>query len=279
MKLESWNMERQSMNPNLPPPLTAGRTAEIYHWRDQQILKLFFAEYDQSTAAYEAQIAQALQTAGLPVPAVYELVEVNGRWGIVYERLEGISMWELLLREPQQAPYCAQRMAELHSEMHTHSLDIQIPAQRERLTRKIQHAAALPADLQTKAVAALAQMSTGGRLCHGDFHPANILMTPNGEKVIDWMDASLGNPLADLARTTIIALGVAETNQIEDEILKTAVPIFHNTYIDHYFKLNPGGEAEYQQWLPIVAAARLSENIPEVEQWLIAQVERGFTER
>jgi uncharacterized protein (DUF1330 family) len=29
-------------------------------------------------------------------------------------------------------------------------------------------------------------------------------------------------------------------------------------------------------WLPVVAAARLSENIPEVEEWLLKQVEKDF---
>jgi hypothetical protein len=43
-----------------------------------------------------------------------------------------------------------------------------------------------------------------------------------------------------------------------------------------YFSLRPGGESEYSRWLPIVAAARLSENIPELEKWLVAQAENGL---
>jgi hypothetical protein len=39
--------------------------------------------------------------------------------------------------------------------------------------------------------------------------------------------------------------------------------------LKYYFNLRPGGENEYRHWLPIVAAARLSENIPELETWLI----------
>ena len=110
-------------------------------------------------------------------------------------------------------------------------------------------------------------------MCHGDFFPGNIMMTEKDEVIIDWIDASKGNPLADVARTTIILLGAVETVQLRDGFQKILVRIFHKEYIRYYFKLKPGGEDEYNCWLPIVAAARLSENIPEVEKWLIARAE------
>jgi hypothetical protein len=52
------------------------------------------------------------------------------------------------------------------------------------------------------------------------------------------------------------------------------VRLFHGAYLRRYFTLRPGGREEYGRWLPIVAAARLSENIPEIEQWLLAQADR-----
>ena len=45
-------------------------------------------------------------------------------------------------------------------------------------------------------------------------------------------------------------------------------------YLRRYFQLCPGGEEEYHRWLPIIAAARLADNIPEFEKMLIEQVER-----
>ncbi len=47
--------------------------------------------------------------------------------------------------------------------------------------------------------------------------------------------------------------------------------LFHTIYLRRYFALRPAGRVEYGRWLPIVAAARLSENIPELEAWLLAQ--------
>ncbi|MFH2104277.1 MAG: hypothetical protein ABIJ39_13065 [Chloroflexota bacterium] len=78
----------------------------------------------------------------------------------------------------------------------------------------------------------------------------------------------------DVARTTIITLGAANSAQISNPVMKAFVRLFHAAYLRQYFKLCPGGEAEYQRWLPIVAAARLSEEIPEVERWLIAEAQK-----
>lgn len=71
----------------MPGELSArGRTAEVYAWGDQQILKLYFSEFPSHWVDYELKIARVVQDAGLPSPKVGEIVEVNGRRGLVYER-------------------------------------------------------------------------------------------------------------------------------------------------------------------------------------------------
>lgn len=121
----------------------------------------------------------------------------------------------------------------------------------------------------------MSALPNGNRICHGDFHPGNILLAPDRTVVIDLIDASRGNPLADVARTTIIILGSVASRQIPNRIVKIFVRLFHAVYLHRYFQLSPDGEAEYQRWLPVVAAARLSEHIPELEQWLLKQVKKA----
>jgi len=267
---------RKTMNRDLRHLIASGRTAEIYAWQEGQVLKLFYDWFKLENIEYEAQIAQAVHTSGLPVPAVGEIIRVNDRNGLVYQRVNGHSMWGMLLRKPWNGLRYARRMAELHAEMHASTMQVHIPSQRQKLRNKIRHTKALPGPLQSKTLAALETMPDGDRVCHGDFHPGNILLTSQGEIIIDWIDASRGNPLADLARTTVLALGAAETSQMQNPLLKAFMHIFHTAYIHHYFKLCPGGKEEYHRWLPIVAAARLSEEIPELEKWLIAQAEKGW---
>lgn len=73
-------------------PIAQGRTAEIFPWNDRNILKLYRDWCPPDWVEYEARIARAVFEAGVPSPAAGEIVEINGRRGLIYERLEGISM-------------------------------------------------------------------------------------------------------------------------------------------------------------------------------------------
>ena len=277
------------MNEDLGKPIAYGRTAEIYAWHQWQVLKLFYDWFGLENIENEARITRAIHESGLPIPAVGEIVRVKERNGLVYQRIYGDSMFKVSQRKPWNIPRYFKRTAELHAEIHSRSISANLPSQRQMLERNIQKAEALPNYLRSKALAALEAMPDGNQLCHGDFWGGNILITPFGEIIIDWFRASCGNPLADLARTTngflgftrtkqikrtFLSYGASKTSQIKNSMLQTLVRICYPVYLQRYFQLCPGGEAEYQRWLPIVAAARLSDNIPEFEKMLIAQVER-----
>ncbi len=266
-------MHTIEMNEKLNSPIAYGRTAEIYLWENSQILKLFYDWFQLDNIEHERQISQAVHDSGLPVPSVGEIIRENNRNGLMYERIEGKSMLEMLQLRPWNIFRYARRMAELHAEMHASAIQVNVPGQRERIKEKISRVEILSIAVRSKILTALEHMPNGNRLCHGDFHPGNIMVTEQGGIIIDWADATLGNPLADLARTSIIILGSADAGGNRNLLARAPVQIFHRTYLRHYFSLHPGGESEYSNWLPIVAAARLSENIKDIENWLIAQAE------
>jgi Ser/Thr protein kinase RdoA (MazF antagonist) len=166
----------------------------------------------------------------------------------------------------------------MHAQVPAPLFKADVPAQREKLERKIRQTGALPARLQSAVLAALKAMPEGNRICHrtchGDFHPGNVLLTAEGEVIIDWIDATCGNPLADVARTTVILLGAVESHQIPSPLMRAFVRLFHALYLRHYFTLRPRNRDEYRRWQPIVAAGRMSEGMPELDQWLIAQAQR-----
>ena len=277
------------MSRDLGEPISSGRTAEIYNWDREHVLKLFYAWVGLESIENEAQAARAIYESGLPVPEVGEIVHLNNRRGLIYQRIAGPSMFRLGQHKPWNLIGYLKRAAELHAEIHSRTISADLPSQRQLLERSIRQAVGLPGHLRTKVLAALEALPDGDRLCHGDFWPGNILMSPQGGVIIDWNRASRGNPLADLARTTNGVLGFLETNQsrraflsygksrlsqVKNSLLRTAVRGTYPVYLRRYFQLCPGGEAEYQRWLPIVAAARLSDEIPELDHMLIAQIEK-----
>lgn len=274
------------MPTSLDHPIATGRTAEIYPWRDGMVLKLFHTWMSAGAVEYEARIVRAVCTAGLPVPQVGEVVEVEGRVGLEYERFTGKAMGEAMGANPRLLTRLARQLAELQVEIHQIAGIEGIPLQKDRLRNKIHEAKGLPPDLQAACLQALTGMPDGNRLCHGDFHPLNILMTASGPIVIDWVDATSGAPLADVARTAVLLHGIEacmvhpKTPRIADRgwvwIQKLALRAYNRAYLRHYFELRPGGEAEYRRWYPIIAAGRMSEDIPGLNDWLRKQVEIGL---
>jgi aminoglycoside phosphotransferase (APT) family kinase protein len=265
----------------LDKPIATGRTAEIYPWHDDLVLKLFHTWVSEDSVQYEARIARAVHAAGLAVPRVGEIVEVDGRLGLEYERFGGTPMGEIMPAKLWLLLRFARQLAELHVSIHKTPGVPGIPSQRKRLMGKIRTAKDLPVPLQEACVQALARMPEGDRLCHGDFHPLNVLLYQGRAAVIDWVDATYGNPLADVARTAVIMRGVGSHVAGNKASMTTRIEVlalrwFTRIYLRRYFELRPGGEAEYQRWWPIVAAGRMNEGIPELSGWLRQQVEAKF---
>src|SRR4030042_1135986 len=102
----------------LSAPIALGFTAEIFAWKDGQILKLFNQGISQSTVESEANLTRIVCATGLPVPAVGEIIEIDGRFGLEYERVDGITMPQALTRRPWKLRYYACQLAELQADMH-----------------------------------------------------------------------------------------------------------------------------------------------------------------
>jgi Ser/Thr protein kinase RdoA (MazF antagonist) len=264
----------------LGAPLALGRTAEVYAWGSGQVLKLFYDWMPAGAAEYEARLGRAVHAAGLPAPAVGELVQLDGRHGIVYERVDGPTLGSDLRRRPWRIDRAARLPAGLHAGMHTLAAD-SLPAQRQRLVEKIRSASPLPSDLKAAALAALEQLPDGDRICHGDFHPENVLLTQDGPVIIDWIDAACGNPLADVARTCLLIAGRPPTwGGLPIKIGYWGRRRFVALYLKYYFALQPGGQEplsperllseQLSRWEPLIAAGRLSEGIVEEDAWLLS---------
>ena len=92
-------------------------------------------------------------------------------------------------------------------------------------------------------------MPDGDRLCHGDFHPINVLGQNSRSMVIDWPDACCGDPAADVRRSYLL--------------LKLHPEDIAEPYLDAYCRITNTPRASILDWLPYIAAARLAEDVPD----------------
>jgi len=257
-------------------PIDQGRTAEIYLWDDGHVLKLYRDWCPSDWVEYEATVASAIHAAGIPSPAVGEILDMNGRRGLIYERLEGVSMLQEMNAHPWKLWEYGRSLADLQGQINQKSIP-GLPSYRDRLRFDISRSAQLSPDLREKALAALDLLPDGDKVCHGDFHPGNVILTDAGPVVIDWMTACSGRPWADVARTSLLlSIGPKGAGKMVSPIVRMAIILYRWVYLHRYQALMPDTKNEASRWAPVIAAARLNEDIPPERDALIKIVKEGL---
>lgn len=247
--------------------LARGRTAEIYLWGDH-VLKLFKPGITSAAVEQEFKINSHVQKTGLPVPKTIDIVEVDGRKGIIYQSISGSSMLKQISTKPWTLKKEAHRLAELHLAIHGYSVS-NLPEQKLNLENEISSGELLSTHSREIILEVLARLPDRHQLCHGDFHPDNILLSPAGPIIIDWMTGSSGEPLGDVARTLLL-LRVASPLLAHSYFTRKLIDFvrinFYGNYLKHYLKLTNTSFAQIQRWELPIAAARLNESIPPAEK-------------
>lgn len=232
----------------------SGRTADLFAVDDARVVKLFESGTSAAEARREAHNAEVARDVGLPVPTVHECVTIEGRPGIVMERIDGPSMLSRMDARPWTAVGMARRLAELHASIHA-SHTAELDSLRDRLAGNVREATLAP-DVRDRTLAHLDRLPEGTVICHGDFHPGNVLLAEGGPVVIDWLDARSGHPAADVARTSILLAFAGGRRTLVRRLVR-------RLYLRRYCAITSVTRAEIERWELPVAAARLAEDVPE----------------
>ena len=220
------------------------------------VLKIFGPEYKVSAILNEAMNEARAAETGLPVAKVIEVMKLRDHWCIRREWIEGETLADVMAKDKKNLAKYLRQFVAIQCEIFKKTsdrmgnladkLDKQISASPvEKVTRY---------DLHMK----LQSFPRGTALCHGDFNPTNVIITPKGDwRVIDWSHVRLGDPCADVARTYLLfwlsghVAAAEKYMELACDALK--VPLH-----------------EVQKWLPIVAAAESSrEQTPKNRELLL----------
>jgi hypothetical protein len=236
-----------AVNRELGTPIAAGNEAELFAWHEGYVLKLSKRAGDPSQAEREAAILTALAPLRL-APALDGVVEVNGRWGVVMERIDQPVLASAMV-DPGLVPEPLDLLVTLHRRIHAVRAPESLLDLKQRLGDRIDRAERLSRELRDDLLRRLAAMPDGDRLCHGDFHPFNILGLDEQARIIAWLDATRGDPAADVCRTCVLASAYD--------------PGLARAYVEAYLAASGMSRAAVEAWPPLVAAGRLVENVPD----------------
>ncbi|WP_404350114.1 aminoglycoside phosphotransferase family protein [Sutcliffiella horikoshii] len=229
----------------LREPIASGNTADIY-LHENQIIKIFKDHLPDTESNYEAQKQRVAFESGLRVPKILDVKKVNGKQSIIMEYVEGKTLGELVTENMDQVGSFLEMSVNIQMEIHA-VLTESLEPMRIKLQRQIEAVEGLDEQVKWSLLKKLESMDVEKRLCHGDFHLYNLIKSDDEVFIIDWVDASAGDPRADVCRTYIlycqVSLDIAEL------------------YLNLYCEKSGWSRKEILEWAPIIAAARLSENV------------------
>lgn len=251
--------------------LGAGREAEIYAWGEGLVLRLARDPAAASMIDRERLALVAAHRAGACVPGAHERVTVDGRPGLVLDRVDGVDLLERLGRRPWTILAVARTLGSQHAALHGIAAPAGLPGLRDDLRRRL-GSRLVPGEVRARALERLEALPDGDRLLHGDFHPANLLRAPDGCVVIDWTNGAGGDPAADVARTLLLVAGSVseDTPAAVRRLAPAARRLLVAGYLRAYARALPLDRARVERWLPVWAAARLSEGIEPDRELLLA---------
>jgi aminoglycoside phosphotransferase (APT) family kinase protein len=262
--------------------LGEGRQADIFEWgngfdRPPKILKLFKEGRSRDSVERELEFSRAASEAKIPTPRVYGgVVERDGRIGIVYERIEGPTQPQLILSLLFRIRSYSRTLANLHFKAHGAKIS-GLQTEKEHLKNKIEGARTITKDEKSRLMELTDSMPDGDRLCHNDFHPLNVIFrTPEegGPVIIDWENAGVGDPLADVALTRCISMFSWRIlpNRPSRWIARWLLVRFYRFYSERYFELSGADATGVDRWMTVMAAARIDDDIPEEHEHLVRYV-------
>jgi len=259
--------------------LGSGREAEVFALGEGRVLRLARTATFRDAVERERVALQVAGRCGAPAPAFFERVDVDGRPGLVLERLDARDLLVGLLRRPWEVVVLPSVLARVHASLHETVAPMELPELRAGVANCLS-SDLVPRDVRAAALQALTHLADGERLCHGDFHPGNVLRRRDGSyAVIDWKAAARGDPAADVATTRLLVTGAWIPDAGPRPVQLPLAPFrsaLYVAYLRAYRRQRPLDDRSVAAWVPVLAAARLCYGIDQERTRLLAIARRGL---
>lgn len=244
---------------NANAKILAKRTHKTIYRDGDRTIKVFDADFSKADILNEALNQARIEETGLPIPAILEVRKDDGEWAIVLQYIEGVTLAEMMEQFPEREAEFLEMFVDLQMTVHSKRAPM-LGKLKDKMNRKISEAN-LDASTRYELHTRLESMPKHTKVCHGDFNPSNIVVTPDGELyILDWSHATQGNAAADVARTYLLFC-LEGKKELADKYLKL------------FCKKSDTAIQYVQKWLPIVAASQSVKGKPEERELLLSWVD------
>ncbi len=242
---------------NLTNLIASGETVDVYQDGNTAI-KVFKDSEAKIKALNEALTHSRVETTGLPMPVIHEVSVIDGNWAITMDHIEGKTLHQIMKEDPAHLSEYVEKMVDIQLEIHTKSMPL-LSKLKDQLAGQINSLTSIDDTKRYELLTRLESMPKHKKLCHGNFTPMNLIVSGDKITIVDWVAARQGNASADVARTYLmLCLDFPEAAEL---------------YLNNFCQKSGTAKKYVQEWLPIVAAAQLTNDKPEEKKLLLKWID------
>jgi len=247
-----------------PPSMTEQRPKfEMVEIENNQVIKLFPKGYPIKKVEEELRITKLAKDMGIEAAFVHDIVERDGRTGLVFDKITGPDYRAWMQRNPAAWPKMGRFFAFEHYELHLH-IAPELPSVKQSLMAQINGSGEIPERIRKDALNLLTRLPDGDHFCHMNYVPENVIVALEGPTLTNFSQAGRGSFIADVAKTCVLlSMG-------EDDLLNR---ILLGTYQTEYMKICNRPDDELHDWMTIVASAKLAEGVESERTALLEIIE------
>lgn len=198
----------------------AGSNGIVYRLDAETIVKTYRDPNALPEMHREREIARRAFILGIPTAIPYDIVQVDDKYGAVFELLNAMSISKLVAADESNIDHYMDIFVDLLKQIHDTPVRPGEFADARAVALKWADdlKGVLPDDLQQKLHDMIAAVPLRHNMIHGDYHTNNV-MIQNGEALLIDMDTiSEGHPVFELASTFngFVGFGEANPNAVKD---------------------------------------------------------------
>ena len=179
----------------------AGACGEVFRLDDETIIKLYYPRVKKEEIEQEKALAKKAFVMGVPTAISYDIVEADGRTGVVYELIKSKTIGELIRGDEGHLEEYVDMYAAVCRQIHGIEAEPgQLPSFKDINRSDIPNVTGITEEERAYLHRFLDLMPDRMNCLHGDLNINNI-MVQNGECcLIDMGEFSTGTPMFDLSR-------------------------------------------------------------------------------
>lgn len=160
-------------------------------------LRVYYLPRRQEISKRERNALEACARTGLPAPRIEKVSQFQGYPVLILTWCHGVSLLSIVEKKPWLLWHMARVFGRMQAQIHS----VKLPADLDSL-RVDDWVSRVPEGYENLVEHARSLNLSNNTLIHMDFHPLNVICDGTVMTgVVDWAGATMGDRLADLART------------------------------------------------------------------------------